>query len=143
MSHARAQSRRRQGLKPMGLNLTAMIDIFTVLLIFLILTFVSDEKAIDLASGSELPHAKADLHGLPKIQIQILSDHIDLDGKNVGDAEGLIAALKKLGVKAQSIVVIADQGIQFQSIDHAIAALTRAGFSNFHFLTSQAEEERQ
>lgn len=141
MSLSKAANRREGDKATPGLNLAAMIDIFTVLLIFLILTFVADEQSFEIASDAELPKASAELKNLPKIQVQISEDGTyALDGEKADNSQMLITRLKQKAAQDEVILLVADQRLSFEKIDRAVAILTKAGFTEFQFLTAQQED---
>lgn len=120
------------------LNLAPMIDILTVLLVFLILTFVSDEKAVNLASGTELPSINAQMKNLPRLHIEVTPTGIAWEGILLPSSR-LQEKLKELGFEKEAVLLIADQNLDFQYMDRAIAQLTEAGFTDYYFLTENPD----
>jgi len=120
-----------------SLNLAPMIDIFTVLLIFLILTFVTDEKSVNLSEGVELPEASVELKDIPGMQVEISKNEFLLNGeaKSLRDIK---SAFK--GKAPVPVLIVAHQNLDFGRIQSVLTALTESGFTQFQFLTSKPEE---
>ncbi len=130
-------SAHRQGL----LTLAPMIDILTVLLVFLILTFVTDEQAVHLTQGTELPRIEGNLKSLPRLHVEITKEGLSWTGLLLpSNPQALAAKLVEKGFeKNEKILLVADRSADFQEVDRAVSLLTQAGYTDFYFLTAQEE----
>lgn len=108
-----------------GINLTSLIDVVFLLLIFFMVTstFIDIQRKLDL----ELPEAKAaDLEQKERKPIQIEMDNggkITLDGQLVS-MKALEAKLKEFGGKRKSAVVRADRRLKHGAVT-AVLGLCR------------------
>lgn len=67
-----------------GLMLTALLDMFTILLVFLIVSFDAEDYGLTLRPGLELPKSSARAPLKPGVHIAISSDQILVEGRPVG-----------------------------------------------------------
>ncbi len=72
-----------------SLTLTPMLDMLTVVLIFLIVNYSPDKANIKQSSQIRLPQAELDITDVPKIQIEVTKEYVRINGKAV---DGLIPA---------------------------------------------------
>jgi biopolymer transport protein ExbD len=146
--------RRREQLKvSSSLMLTPMLDMLTVVLIFLIVNFSPEKAAIRQSKDITLPPAETQLAEIPKIQLELAKDYIKLNGENL---EGLNPSLgdnhaswenlnKKLdekngsAEKKESILLIADRDTPYEFVDRTVAHLASHGYSDVYLLTQQEE----
>lgn len=143
---------RRRFSDSTNLMITPMIDMFTVILIFLIVSYAPEQTRIKKSSGLSLPKTSLDIEKVPQIQIELNSTAISLNGSPI---EGLnpSSSDKKLWSKFQNqldalnrsdepVLVMADKELPYQAIDKAVAHLAAAGFSEVYFLTEKLEEKK-
>lgn len=130
-----------QGQRSGILTLAPMIDILTVLLVFLILTFVTDEQAVHLTQGTELPRIDGNLKSLPRLHVEVTREGLSWNGLLLpSNAEALAAKLLEKGFeKNEKLLIVADRSSDFHEVDKAVSLLTRAGYTDFYFLTAQEE----
>jgi biopolymer transport protein ExbD len=102
VARAHRKSARRKGLL-IGLSLTSMVDMFSLLVIFLLQTFSASPELIVMAKDVQLPVAStlAELKDAPVLSLS--HDTVYLDQKEVGptlallrDPQPLLARLKDL-----------------------------------------------
>lgn len=79
--------RRRRPAMPESLRLTSMMDILTVLLLFLLKSFVAEGEVITPAPGVSLPESTSDTSPESSVVVAILDDRILLDGRQVAQVE--------------------------------------------------------
>lgn len=113
------------------LNLTSMIDVLFLLIIFFMVSTKFDEmeRNIDVAipevgqAGETTPPAKP-------IVVTVFADgHLELDGQAV-TAEELVTRLSSLGgLGAPSVVIRGDATCQYQHVAVALAACRQANVS--------------
>ena len=134
---------RKRALDSSHLNLAPMIDIFTVLLIFLLVAFLADEKTEEVSAGIKLPESSASFEVIPKLQIQILKSQAELkDGSKfaLGSPE-LYSAIEKNYPIPPAVLIVADRSSEFRPIKSLVAELTKRGYSEFQFLTKKGGED--
>jgi biopolymer transport protein ExbD len=74
----------RRHLEPPRLNLTAMVDVFTVLLVFLLKSYSAEGTLTAAAQNLELPASTSSLTPQPTITITISQDTLFVDDEQVG-----------------------------------------------------------
>ena len=87
--------RRRHGerrhLEPPRLNLTAMVDVFTVLLVFLLKSYAAEGTLTAAAQNLELPASTSSVPPQATITITISEDALFVEDERVGDLATLAA----------------------------------------------------
>ncbi len=146
------------GKKPadFNLSLTAMIDMFSTLVVFLLLNFSATGEAYFVSKNVVIPEASnvRQLQSLPLVSLTkegVSIDSIGLVGTNPGvmtmddwEMPGLVAALQKIkasqatlkqaGVEPKAEVNIqADQGVSVVHIKRVMNVLISEGFTGINF----------
>jgi biopolymer transport protein ExbD len=76
------EKRRRESIKfSTLLMLTPMLDMLTVVLIFLIVNFSPDKASIKQSKKVTLPNAELNLFEVPKIQVEVTKEYLKVNGK--------------------------------------------------------------
>ena len=104
MSRARTRS-QRQVTKPPTLNLVSLMDIFTILVFFLMVN-ANDVEVLETTSAIKLPDSMAEEKPEQRVSIEVNADDLLLQGKSIASVEALMAEDK-------------------QQIDALVAGLTR------------------
>ena len=92
--------RRRVEKKPPGLMLTSLLDMFTIILIFLIVSFEAEDYDFKLNSDITLPESSARSVLKPAVDIAITLDDKGLDlaflvaGKDGSDFQKMVGGVK-------------------------------------------------
>lgn len=142
-------SRRKKNLDTPGLMITPMIDMFTVILIFLIVHYAPEHARIKKSEGIKLPKSTLDMAKVPHVQIEVAPDYISLNGERV---EGLNPTssnwkvfsekLKALSKSDEPVLIMADKDTSYRLVDLTVAHLAVAGFSEVYFLTEKEEKKQ-
>lgn len=143
-----------------SLNITAMADIFTILLVFLLKSFSTGVLSITPSTGLTLPQAQADEASIEALKVEISENAIVVENKPVtplqafnfnskdvesnGALKSLDDALKierkrqMVIAKANSdvkvdpkIIVIADQKTPYSTIKAVLASAAVNGYTDF------------
>jgi biopolymer transport protein ExbD len=124
------------------LLLTALIDAFSILVIFLLVSFSATGDLIYMGKGMELPNAKLGetLDRNPVVKIE--EGKLFLEDKEV-PADTLVAALLELrkaymdthpGEEFPGILTIqADRRVKYEELNGIVLASSHAGFSDIKF----------
>jgi biopolymer transport protein ExbD len=124
------------------LLLTALIDAFSILVIFLLMSFSSTGDILYINKSTELPKASRTevLERNPVVKIE--DGKMYLEDKSV-DNETLVGALLDLRKKFSethpneeypgTITVQADRRVPYSVLNAAVLAASHAGFSDVHF----------
>jgi biopolymer transport protein ExbD len=138
------------------LPLTSMVDMMSILVVFLLMNFSSTGEVFFLSKGVKIPDAKHGrlMESLPLISI--LKDGVTLDSEKIGDAEvkmeGLdnTATLPLLRARLQQIRILhqtlrpnepfkgavniqADESTPVNKIKEVMAALIQEGWTGINF----------
>jgi biopolymer transport protein ExbD len=124
------------------LLLTALIDAFSILVIFLLMSFSSTGDMLFIGKGQELPKAaRADVLERNPI-VKLDGGKIYLEEKEV-TADGLVAALLELrqqfaeshpGEEYPGIVMVqGDRRLKYEDLNQIVLAASHAGYSDIRF----------
>ncbi len=154
--------RKRQSQKfvPPKLMLTSMMDMFTIILIFLLFSFSENPETLKLDKNLELPHSSAELGYQKTIQIMLSKTELRLNDEVMAQVhnrriDGLVAddltsstLYQRLKAKraeqkasppdtenqqAPHILFLCDQTYSFKTINNVIKTAGMAGYPNFQF----------
>lgn len=124
------------------LLLTALIDAFSILVIFLLMNFSSTGEILFVGKGMELPKAVLGDVLERNTVIKLEEGKIFLEGQEV-TIEGLMAALieakktaqeAKPGEEIPSIATIqADRRLKYENLNQVVLALSHSGYSDIRF----------
>lgn len=124
------------------LLLTALIDAFSILVIFLLMSFSSTGDIMYISKGMELPKASAGdvLERNPIVKIE--DSKIFVEEKSV-TPDTLVAALLELRQKFNEthageeypgiITIQADRRVKYEFLNQIVLASSHAGFSDIRF----------
>jgi biopolymer transport protein ExbD len=147
------------GMASLAINLTALMDILSNLLFFLLASYTAQSVELEGQAGLKLPSSTSRLSLTPQITITITDKRIDVGGVPVGsvehgqvveplDKDGNVGALyERLDqVKASRqaagradmadaalVLLLADRGTDSETITHVLKTAGRAGFYNVRF----------
>ncbi|MBV1878691.1 MAG: biopolymer transporter ExbD [Pseudomonadales bacterium] len=85
----RQKRRQRSKLKPKPLNLVSLMDIFTILVFFLMLNS-SDVEMLEAIDHIDLPHSNAEQNPADNLIISIYRDEISIEGKNIASVADVL-----------------------------------------------------
>jgi biopolymer transport protein ExbD len=136
---------RRQRLEEVSVNLTPLIDVvFLLLIFFMVSTTFTRETQLSI----DLPEASGQPRETPEVQIEIL---IDEKGQYRVNGRGLVdqrirtlqAAIYKISAGDTTIpmIISADADSSHQSVVRAMDAAGKMGFVHLSIATNQPGEE--
>lgn len=127
------------------LMITPMIDMFTVILIFLIVSYAPEQSKIKVSENITVPKSPLKLKKVPQVQVEVTENYIMINGERLQSLKPSQAQLSDWKVfkdrlsdmkqKDEAVLVMADKSTNFAHVDRAIAHLASAGFSEVYFLT--------
>jgi biopolymer transport protein ExbD len=135
-------------------QLTSLIDVMTILLVFLIQSFSAEGSLVSATPAVALPLSSATAAPQPHPTVTMTTDALLLDGKKVvalrelhkSEALSIAALEKALGARnkgdtaaAASVVVEADRRISFADVKKVLYTCSKAGFSDFSVLVLREE----
>ncbi len=164
------RNKPKKKFRPPALMLTSMMDMFTIILIFLLFSFSDNPEKIDLAKDLELPRSssEADYSKAVKLILSqkqlLLNDEViaTLDGKELTaisdddpQSSSLYQRLKDFREKAKEdaamdpkgeageaphILFLCDKSHNFTTINRVIKTAGLAGYPNFQFAVLEGKE---
>ncbi len=87
----RRRRRRPRNRRTAALRMTSMMDILTVLLLFLLKSFVVDGEVVTPVPGVDLPESSSDARPEQAVVVAVFDDSIMLDGETVGSVARALA----------------------------------------------------
>lgn len=164
------QIRRRSGSRKsvyVALALTSMVDMFAIMVIFLLQSFSAEGEIIVLPAGLQLPRA-ANTGSLQRAPSVVMSQEVLLfEGREVGDTEEILsadgwniaglqdalAALKterealeaqgiELEVDSDIINISADRRLPFEAVKKVLYTVGHAGFPRYRLAVVGGGRER-
>ena len=161
MALGNVRSRRKRAPEP-KLQITAMMDMFTIIMIFLLVSFSSRPDTFALDGNIELPRSTAKLDYTKNIQLVLSQEALQLDGERLGRVEGeaiggldpanlrasvLYQRLRqsreeadRLGDEAEGkpqVLFFCDKALPFDTINQVIKTAGMAGYPNLQFAVLQ------
>jgi biopolymer transport protein ExbD len=142
----------RRGSPDVSLNITAMADIFVVLLVFLLKSFASGAMTImPTAGGLNLPAANAKSEHVEALKIEISQSDLVVEGKQViplsdyqfpqndlnksGFSNKLFEAIQVIKksevLPTDNVIILADRKVPYSSLKIIMASAAGAGLTNF------------
>jgi biopolymer transport protein ExbD len=140
----------RAGDKKSALNLTSMIDMFTILVVFLLKSYSAEGALVTVSDALTLPKARSEQRVELKLEIQVTNQVIVVDGDPVvsvdrqlissgGPIPSLVTRLKDhmeytrivrgtITEEEMKINIQGDQGIPAILLQRVMASCTEAGF---------------
>ncbi len=94
---AARQARRSNSGGDEKLNITSMMDMFTIILVFLLKSFSTEGQLVTPAEGLTLPSSTVEQHAKPGLSIKVSDDRILVEDKLVLKGEGFEEAVKQQG----------------------------------------------
>jgi biopolymer transport protein ExbD len=159
----RAQRKARNS-TAMDMNLVALIDVFTILIFFLLSSATGVETLVS-PKAVELPLANSIQAPKDTVVLVIAGDEILADGRRVAlvseamaSTEDLIPGLKaeldvlasrqavraenreRLAAEGQAVTIMADKTVPYQLLRKVMATCARANFSDVSFAVRQRVE---
>ncbi len=153
------RSRYSRPMKPAGLMLTSLLDMFTIILIFLIVSFEAEDYDFKLQEGVQLPDSTARSVLKPAVDIAITPTALVVDRETIvpltdgkfaaasydsGEIPELVALLKKryevvkdvavdeeTGEDNAVIVVQADKSLDYDTIYLVLRSAALSGFVKY------------
>jgi biopolymer transport protein ExbD len=148
------------------LNITSMMDMFTIILVFLLFSYSIDQQDLVIDEGLELPNSRSRMQYKEALKLSLTKDSIKVNDKEIvalrkgkipkGKLDGLkVAGLYEVLVEEKKkieanpnkkkpqedtlVVFQADKSIAFSVIDPVMKTAGMAGFPNFRFAVMRLE----
>lgn len=146
--------KNRAAFTPPKLQLTSMMDMFTIILIFLLFSFSNNPEQLKLGNELVLPGSSSKLDYKDSIRLILTKNELRLDdkvvarveGETVTGLDGLYTALKNYRIVAddlkrevnpetrkEHILFLCDRTHSFKVVNAIMKTAGRAGYPNFQF----------
>ncbi len=118
----------------MELNLTSLMDMFTIILFFFLSAYSFEGVLMKLVEGITLPEARSVIPVAEKFYIAVGKDRIEISGRTYAvtgkDDPYILRELKDIKQKGKNYLVIqADKDLPFYVARNYIRLAVQAGFS--------------
>lgn len=160
MTKSKLFKKRKPQNEEVSLQITAMADIFTVLLVFLLKSYATSAIEINPAQGMLLPQAHAEESAVEALKLEISEKAVSLEGKPVVDLKsysfepadlqgngasdslskaldrerqkGILIAKVNPDVKVDpKVIIIADQRVPYSTVKTVLASAALNGYTDF------------
>ena len=157
---ARIQRRHMWGKKSAGLNLVSLMDIFTILVFFLMVNSSSEVQILSPNAGISLPTSSADQAPKDELALTVLDEDILVNGRPVvkrevlrqfdGDVEPLLKAelayqAARTGTPApeagRPITILADRELPYELLKKIMSTCVDAGYASISLAVSQEAKQ--
>jgi biopolymer transport protein TolR len=130
-------------------QMTSLIDILTLLLVFLIQSFNAEGTLITPSSDLVLPSSSSKKQPSPSIMLEVTRDGVVAEGKQLaenksfaGSADFLITSVydwlarkkNKTAAQQKKIIIQCDRDIEFNIVKRVMYTCSKAGFTDFSVL---------
>lgn len=154
--------RRRKNKKPPGLMLTSLLDMFTIILVFLLESFQAEDEDFTLHAGLTLPESTARSAFKPAVNVAVSTEAILVEGVEVhpladgaatpGELEaGFVVEIaeaveasweqRKLTVEDDVIItsIQADEAIPYETVDLVMRSAAHVGCTRFRLVIEKGD----
>lgn len=144
--------RRKQSEGPVNLNLTSMMDMFAIILVFLLTQVSAQGQLLTVGNDMPLPHSTSDAEVEPAVTIAVVGGNISVDGELVEKdfhrfdgmiitplKEALDRKVKNLKFIARNnplisfrgeVLILADKSITFEHLKKVLYTCGQTEFIN-------------
>lgn len=155
------RARRKRGL--LKLQLTSLLDMFTIILVFLLVSFQAEDKDFVLHSGLQLPVSSAQNPAKTAVNVAVAMDGVYVEGKRIykleeggklkakpAEARHVPAVTKAVSkaweIKEQQpdfesddrvVVIQSDKGMPYQTLHTVMRSAALAGFFRFRMIVEK------
>ncbi|HZR46112.1 MAG TPA: biopolymer transporter ExbD [Candidatus Manganitrophaceae bacterium] len=145
---------RRKEKKIPYLNLISLMDMFTILVIFLLFQASGDGEVLSIDKEVVLPISSASQLPRPALTITVTAEQVSVDGEKVADSRALlkgadkevdpvIAPLKErlIGKKPDRVTILGDRSIPFALLKKVMVTATDSGIEQISLAVLNRERE--
>lgn len=156
-------SKRRVQKEEIHLPITAMADIFTVILVFMLKTYATSAVTVELSESVNIPQAQGRIDRAEEqvLKLEVSKTSVAVSGKSVlrmnnfqfdksdlahaGSSKLLSHALSQERIKnidlkeSKKVLVVADQGAPYSTIKAVLASAALEGFTDIKLAVSDGQ----
>jgi biopolymer transport protein TolR len=132
-------------------QMTSLIDILTLLLVFLIQSFNAEGTLVTPSSDLTLPNSSSNKQPSPSIMLEITRDAVVAEGKRLADNRSFAASGEMLiqnvynwlvgkksdlsaSAEQKQIIIQCDHELEFNIVKRIMYTCSKAGFTDFSVL---------
>jgi biopolymer transport protein TolR len=130
-------------------QMTSLIDILTLLLVFLIQSFNAEGTLITPSSDLQLPQSSSKKQPSPSMMLEITRDAVVAEGRQLaanrsfagsGDLlirnvyNWLLSKKDRLAAEQKQIIIQCDRDLEFNIVKRVMYTCSKAGFTDFSVL---------
>ncbi|MCP4290670.1 MAG: biopolymer transporter ExbD [bacterium] len=125
------------------LEMTSLVDMMVILVVFLLMSFSADDQIVTSATGIKLPSSSSKSTVSSGLVVEVGLDHVVVDGRSIMSSKALSGvdptelvlltnALKEGigGSNQQNILVQADRRVKYDNLSQVLRACAEAGLSD-------------
>jgi biopolymer transport protein ExbD len=92
------------------LNITAMMDMMTILLVFMLMQFAAEQASMNMADSLQLPKSTTQLKPTPSVNVTVTTNGIIIEGEQVATvrAGAVDSAIKRDGPNGYYLTPVVD-----------------------------------
>jgi len=135
----RMQRHHKRAKNSVGFNLVSLMDIFTILVFFLLVNS-SSEQVLPNLKVLQLPESVAEQKPRQVLRVMVTQEAILLQDRNIVGLESvkrsgeklipeLVAALQNQRKQGKEVMIIADKDIPYKVLKKVMLSCSQAGFS--------------
>ncbi|MBF0432731.1 MAG: biopolymer transporter ExbD [Fibrobacteria bacterium] len=155
--------RKRKKTEEAKLNITSMMDMFTIILVFLLKSYSAEGQLVTPAAGLEIPSSKTEIPASrPPVEVKVSAREIAVGNQVVADVpevlaakdmsiKNLVAVLKKEKENAEllaeslgeefkgELVIQGDKKMPYKLLTRVMYSCGQAGYSKQNFVVYKDE----
>lgn len=149
----RSRQGRSAAKRSTGFNLVALMDIFTILVFFLLVNTI-EARELPSSQRVELPEARAEQSLRQTLTVAVTREAVLLDDRELYRAEDLLqrpapalqalrqalAQLDPAEGEAPEVTVLGDRGLPFSVLKAVLESCTEAGFEQVSLAVTQKDQ---
>ncbi|MBA3027344.1 MAG: hypothetical protein FP816_00795 [Desulfobacteraceae bacterium] len=150
--------RQKKAFTPVKLQITSMMDMFTIILIFLLFSFSDQPEITGMEKGMELPDSISEMNHMDTLKVILSKETLSIGDKVIAKVKnGEIVGLNPIDLKssevfkeleaclknnppeaekyndARPILFLCDRKMSFKTVNQVTKTAAMAGFPNFQF----------
>jgi biopolymer transport protein ExbD len=149
--------RRNKMLKPAALNIVSLMDIFTILVFFLLVN--SSSQQLPSKKDMTLPESIAETVPEENVSVMVTKREVMVDGRvivllqDINEQEPIISVLKKelefqaaqdlTGNKVRSLTIMADENLPYSLVDKVLKTCQQVNYRKIAFAVTQVANKEK
>jgi biopolymer transport protein ExbD len=141
-STKKLRKNRGEPLKPAKLQMTSLIDIMTIILVFLLKSFSAEGEIVTLSKGLKPPESTATKKPEVALRLSLTKEDLLYEGTRIAKIDTIfqtddliIPSLLIMG----DVLIEADRKVRFKMLQKIMYTCGQIGFSNFSLLVLKKE----